>query len=97
MLLFGERQSRPCAFSNLSNHVVKRPGENVPSSSRFKIPLKLLLVVALLPFRRFYFQPNELAVDDANDVRASERAKTIEVFVRVNKRAGIVAVMKNPP
>jgi len=78
------------------NHIFKRKRQNILSACRRQIALEFLLILALPAARRLALDPYELAVDDANDVRRSLRAKPIEVSVLPLERTAIVSIMENP-
>lgn len=50
-------------------HIIHRIRQYVASSSRFKVPLELLLIVALLSLRSFDLDADVLPVHHAHDVR----------------------------
>jgi hypothetical protein len=76
-------------------YVIDRIRKDVSPSRLLKLPLKLLLVRALPATVCLYLDPDILAIHHAHDVRAADRPEPVEMLVRVNESAAVVAVVKD--
>ena len=76
-------------------YVVNAERKNVLPARCLKLPLELFLIVALAVLWRFNLDADELAGNNAYDVRTANGPESIEVLLRIDERAAVVAVVKD--